>query len=137
MSNSSKQIKVVYMPTLDDHMRTRAQFKELYPEIKIQPFYHGELVGLFIGIIGPDGFGSYLSYEQISDPKEMEIILEMYKKPSTANEGPIGPYTTKTVKVIAGKTLDEWKEFARRDDCLDQMVPSDLRQLIANIPERI
>lgn len=36
-------------------------------------------------------------------------------------------------KVIAGKTLDQWKEFARRDDCLDQMVPSDLRQLLGEI----
>ena len=34
---------------------------------------------------------------------------------------------------IAGKTLDEWREFARRDDCLDRMVPSDLRQLISAI----
>lgn len=28
------------------------------------------------------------------------------------------------------KSLDQWREFARRDDCLDCMVPSDLRQLI-------
>ena len=34
-------------------------------------------------------------------------------------------------KRIAGKTLEEWQEFARRDDCLDKMVPSDLRQLVA------
>ena len=34
---------------------------------------------------------------------------------------------------IAGKTVAEWQEFARRDDCLDQMVPSDLRQLVAEI----
>ena len=33
-------------------------------------------------------------------------------------------------KVIAGRSLAEWQEFARRDDCLDQMVPSDLRQII-------
>ena len=25
-----------------------------------------------------------------------------------------------------------WREFARRDDCLDLMTPSDLRQLIAS-----
>ena len=37
------------------------------------------------------------------------------------------------VRVIAGKTLDEWREFARRDDCLDQMVPSDLRLLVQAI----
>lgn len=40
---------------------------------------------------------------------------------------------TVTVRVIAGKSLEEWREFARRDDCLDHMVPSDLRQLIAAI----
>ena len=40
----------------------------------------------------------------------------------------------KPVRVIAGRTLDQWREFARRDDCLDRMVPSDLRQLIGAIP---
>lgn len=35
--------------------------------------------------------------------------------------------------VISGKTLAEWFEFAQRDDCLDHMVPSDLRQLISAI----
>ena len=34
---------------------------------------------------------------------------------------------------FAGKTIDEWREFARRDDCLDQMVPSDLRQIIGTV----
>lgn len=29
------------------------------------------------------------------------------------------------------ETLQEWKEFARRDDCLDTMVPSDLRVALA------
>lgn len=33
-------------------------------------------------------------------------------------------------KVIAGRTLVEWQEFSRRDDCLERMVPSDLRQLV-------
>jgi len=36
--------------------------------------------------------------------------------------------------MIAGKTVAEWRDFARRDDCLDRMVPSDLRQLIAALP---
>ena len=31
------------------------------------------------------------------------------------------------------KTLDEWRVFARRDDCLDRMVPSDLRVILSNI----
>lgn len=31
------------------------------------------------------------------------------------------------------RTLDEWKEFARRDDCLDQMIPSDLRCILSAI----
>ena len=30
------------------------------------------------------------------------------------------------------KTVDEWKRFARRDDCLDRMVPSDLRMILSN-----
>ncbi len=34
---------------------------------------------------------------------------------------------------ISGKTLREWKEYARRDDCLDKMVPSELRQLLSKI----
>jgi hypothetical protein len=33
---------------------------------------------------------------------------------------------------IAGRTLEEWAIFARCDDCLDQMVPSDLRMLVAS-----
>ena len=36
---------------------------------------------------------------------------------------------------IAGRTLKEWKEFARRDDCLDRMVPSDLREILGKIPD--
>jgi len=31
---------------------------------------------------------------------------------------------------VAGRTLSEWAELARRDDCFDQMVPSDLRVLL-------
>lgn len=42
--------------------------------------------------------------------------------------------TPKAERRIAGRTLREWEEFARRDDCLDCMVPSDLRVLIAAIP---
>ncbi|MEO1564136.1 MAG: hypothetical protein AAFR98_11930 [Pseudomonadota bacterium] len=30
------------------------------------------------------------------------------------------------------KTIQEWREFARRDDCLDRMVPSDLRAILSN-----
>jgi len=43
------------------------------------------------------------------------------------------PVCTKS-PVIAGKNLHEWRDFAQRDDCLDRMVPSDLRQLVAAIP---
>lgn len=39
-------------------------------------------------------------------------------------------------EIIAGKTLIEWEEFSRRDDCLDQMVPSDLRGLVSYISAR-
>lgn len=31
------------------------------------------------------------------------------------------------------ETLDEWKDFARRDDCLGRMVPSDLRVILSNL----
>jgi hypothetical protein len=31
---------------------------------------------------------------------------------------------------IAGRTLAEWQVFARQDNCLDCMVPSDLRELV-------
>jgi hypothetical protein len=34
------------------------------------------------------------------------------------------------VREVAGRTIDQWREFARRDDCLDQMVPSDLRAIV-------
>jgi len=36
---------------------------------------------------------------------------------------------------IGDKTLAEWREFARRDDCLDRMVPSDLRLILMAIEE--
>lgn len=31
---------------------------------------------------------------------------------------------------IAGRTITEWREFAKRDDCLDRMTPSDLRAIL-------
>ena len=34
---------------------------------------------------------------------------------------------------FAGKSIEDWTLFARRDDCLDQMVPSDLRQIIGTV----
>ena len=34
---------------------------------------------------------------------------------------------------IGDKTLDEWQEFARRDDCLERMVPSDLRIILGRL----
>jgi len=36
---------------------------------------------------------------------------------------------------IAGKTLEEWTELARRDDCFDKMVPSDLRVILGRISD--
>lgn len=39
--------------------------------------------------------------------------------------------------IIAEKTLEEWTDFARQDDCLEKMVPSDLRQLVSAIEEPI
>ena len=52
----------------------------------------------------------------------------------TSNYDPAAILRHKSVRVVAGRSLDEWREFARRDDCLYRMVPSDLRQLIAAIP---
>ncbi|MBO6508744.1 MAG: hypothetical protein JJ979_09755 [Roseibium sp.] len=43
-------------------------------------------------------------------------------------------HASRKEKRIAGRTLNEWRELARRDDCFERMVPSDLRQLIAAIP---
>lgn len=37
--------------------------------------------------------------------------------------------------LIAGRTLAEWRDFARTDYCLDQMVPSDLRALLARLED--
>jgi len=36
-------------------------------------------------------------------------------------------------RTVAGRTIAEWREFAKRDDCLDQMVPSDLRAILSAI----
>lgn len=57
-------------------------------------------------------------------------LMDDTSSSGTINEG---PYHISEHCVIAGKTLEQWREFARRDDCLDRMVPSDLRQLIAAI----
>jgi len=42
-------------------------------------------------------------------------------------------YREKTVRVIAGRSLEDWEKLARQDNCLDLMVPSDLRQILAAI----
>lgn len=36
-------------------------------------------------------------------------------------------------RTVAGRTVAEWREFAKRDDCLDHMVPSDLRAILGAI----
>lgn len=36
-----------------------------------------------------------------------------------------------TDEAIAGRCLAEWEKLARRDDCFDAMVPSDLRAILA------
>jgi len=38
---------------------------------------------------------------------------------------------------IAGRTLKEWIEFSRRDDCLANMVPSDLREVLGHVKEPV
>jgi len=37
---------------------------------------------------------------------------------------------------VAGRTLEEWRELSRRDDCLDRLVPSDVRELVSAIDWR-
>lgn len=39
------------------------------------------------------------------------------------------------VNVIGDRSIADWRVFARRDDCLDRMVPSDLRQLISTLTQ--
>ena len=34
------------------------------------------------------------------------------------------------VTLVAGRSAEEWQNFARQDDCLGNMVPSDLRQIV-------
>ena len=34
--------------------------------------------------------------------------------------------------LIAGRTLMQWAEHARRDDCFERMVPSDLRMIVSH-----
>ena len=34
--------------------------------------------------------------------------------------------------IISGRTLDEWTILARRDDCFDHLLPSNLRGLVAS-----
>ena len=36
---------------------------------------------------------------------------------------------------VAGKSTAEWIKYARKDDCLDAMVPSDLRLLVTKLSE--
>ena len=43
-------------------------------------------------------------------------------------------YTPQTQ--VAGRTLAEWREFAREEDCLSDMYPEELRALLALIPVR-
>jgi hypothetical protein len=52
---------------------------------------------------------------------------------TSEDRGPNRFYREKTVRVIAGRSLDEWKKLARQDNCLDVMVPSDLRQILEAI----
>jgi hypothetical protein len=46
------------------------------------------------------------------------------------------PPNTLKEHTIAGKTLAEWKQMAKRDDCLERMVPSDLRELLKHINQQ-
>lgn len=39
-------------------------------------------------------------------------------------------------RLFAGRTLAQWQEFAKTDNCLDQMVPSDLRAILNGIENK-
>jgi len=54
---------------------------------------------------------------------------------SSEDRGPNQFYRGKTARVIAGRSLDDWKQLARQDNCLDLMVPSDLRQILEAIKD--
>lgn len=40
-------------------------------------------------------------------------------------------------EVVAGRTVEQWRIFARNDYCLERMVPSDLRQIIGALEESL
>ncbi|UQS95266.1 hypothetical protein Pam5_50 [Pseudanabaena phage Pam5] len=44
---------------------------------------------------------------------------------------------SETKHSIAGRTILEWAQLARRDDCFERMVPSDLRQLVGLVSDLI
>jgi hypothetical protein len=55
--------------------------------------------------------------------------------PIAHKSGAKGPSRLPTLRTPDGlvKSVMEWQEFARRDDCLDRMVPSDLRVILSNL----
>lgn len=63
---------------------------------------------------------------------EIHEMLVMEPDDSTINTN---PQETRKIRKVAGRSLVWWRSFARRDDCLECMVPSDLRQLVAEISE--
>ena len=70
------------------------------------------------------------------EPAKVHYVTAGDEMISDTSGTKIENYKTRTVRIIAGKTLDDWKVFARRDDCLDKMVPSELRGLLAAIPPK-
>ncbi len=44
---------------------------------------------------------------------------------------------TDVKQLIGGRTIQQWQEFAREDDCLIRMVPSELRQILALARARV
>lgn len=59
------------------------------------------------------------TYYKIEDGKLQEVDINREIPPVLSEK-----------TIIAGRSLAGWRAFATRDDCLDKMVPSDLRQLI-------
>ena len=55
--------------------------------------------------------------------------------PKSHKSGALKPLRMPVLTTSDGQvaTLDEWRDFAKRDDCIDQMVPSDLRVILSNL----
>lgn len=70
-----------------------------------------------------------------------EILMEVQKQivrdnePDLSDTVVIGSVVDIDQRKILGRSLEEWQDFAKQDDCLEKMVPSDLRMILQAIRE--